>query len=602
MMHTASSRLILSSLWFFLFCTALLPARSLYAESLPAVEVSSNTSFPPPSNCPLAWKEVTPDQLRKIVANHARHLTMKSSPDSSSLKANLCKANLIGANLRGMDLSGANLYAANLWDANLSNANLSGADLRYVKFGQAILKDLDLSEANLSHAYLNGVNLSGVNLQDANLTETELDSADLTSADLSRAKLIRARIRRANLTDARLTHADLTHAYLTHATLIHADLTNANLSEAHLLEANLFGTMLDEANLSSTTLQNASLSSAILTGANLSKANLWHANLFDASLRKTNLSDANLSDTSLVNASLEDATLYRTDLDRADLTGAFLDDANLLQAQLTNTDLTDASLRQADLTDAQLRGSNLTRAVFEPKSNPAPSSFLGVKGLWTMTYSQNRSGLAVLRQDLAKAGMRQEEREVTYALKHTEREWAWNSHSLGDKAESLFNLVLFELPSDYGMSPGRPLRILGALTLLFSAPYMLAVRRGKGIKVVWPKELIRDNDPFAVAGESLDAKPSIFFPKLHRNYQRSFSRTIISFSAVLVIGFYFSVLSTFHIGWREFSFGTWLSRIQPREYTLVATGWVRSVAGIQSVISVYLLALWVLTYFGRPFE
>jgi hypothetical protein len=33
-----------------------------------------------------------------------------------------------------------------------------------------------------------------------------------------------------------------------------------------------------------------------------------------------------------------------------------------------------------------------------------------------------------------------------------------------------------------------------------------------------------------------------------------------------------------------------------------ATGWVRVAAGVQSLLSVYLIALWVLTYFGRPFE
>jgi hypothetical protein len=37
-------------------------------------------------------------------------------------------------------------------------------------------------------------------------------------------------------------------------------------------------------------------------------------------------------------------------------------------------------------------------------------------------------------------------------------------------------------------------------------------------------------------------------------------------------------------------------------YILRATGWVRFFAGLQSLLSVYLLALWVLTYFGRPFE
>jgi hypothetical protein len=45
-----------------------------------------------------------------------------------------------------------------------------------------------------------------------------------------------------------------------------------------------------------------------------------------------------------------------------------------------------------------------------------------------------------------------------------------------------------------------------------------------------------------------------------------------------------------------------MARMQPREYTLRATGWVRMVSGIQSLLSVYLLALWVPTYFGRPFE
>jgi hypothetical protein len=42
--------------------------------------------------------------------------------------------------------------------------------------------------------------------------------------------------------------------------------------------------------------------------------------------------------------------------------------------------------------------------------------------------------------------------------------------------------------------------------------------------------------------------------------------------------------------------------MQPREYELHASGWVRVVSGIQSLISVYLVALPILTYFGTPFE
>src|SRR5215211_5002144 len=58
---------------------------------------------------------------------------------------------------------------------------------------------------------------------------------------------------------------------------------------------------------------------------------------------------------------------------------------------------------------------------------------------------------------------------------------------------------------------------------------------------------------------------------------------------------FFSILSAFHIGWKELSIGNWIARLNPSEYTLKATGWVRTVSGVQSLISVYLLALAILT-------
>jgi hypothetical protein len=70
----------------------------------------------------------------------------------------------------------------------------------------------------------------------------------------------------------------------------------------------------------------------------------------------------------------------------------------------------------------------------------------------------------------------------------------------------------------------------------------------------------------------------------------------------LGFGLLFSLLSAFNIGWRELNVGNWISRLQPREYTVRATGWVRVVSGAQSLFSVYMLALWAVSYFGRPFE
>jgi len=65
---------------------------------------------------------------------------------------------------------------------------------------------------------------------------------------------------------------------------------------------------------------------------------------------------------------------------------------------------------------------------------------------------------------------------------------------------------------------------------------------------------------------------------------------------------YFSLISAVNIGFEYFTPGDWIRRLQTREYSLEAVGWVRVVAGAQALLSVYLLAMWVLTQFGQPFE
>ena len=118
------------------------------------------------------------------------------------------------------------------------------------------------------------------------------------------------------------------------------------------------------------------------------------------------------------------------------------------------------------------------------------------------------------------------------------------------------------------------------LIVVFTFPYIIALRKSgaDGIWRVWADIRVRkdlgQDDPERLQTGRLQA---IWF------------------------GFYFSLLSAFHVGWRDFNVGNWISRIQPSEYTLHATGWVRVVSGVQSLISVYLLAMWVLTQFGRPF-
>jgi hypothetical protein len=161
--------------------------------------------------------------------------------------------------------------------------------------------------------------------------------------------------------------------------------------------------------------------------------------------------------------------------------------------------------------------------------------------------------------------------------------------------------VWFELPSGYGMVPSRALAGLGLLITLFSVLYMVAVttRGPAGIWMVWLPDRVHKAESEA---NPVRVTSTWLFSPLRMWKAGRMRRGLACGLSVLLIGLYFSVLSAFSLGWRELNVGTWIARLQSREYVLRATGWVRTVSGIQSLLSVYLLALWVLTYFGRPFE
>src|SRR5829696_963323 len=229
-----------------------------------------------------------------------------------------------------------------------------------------------------------------------------------------------------------------------------------------------------------------------------------------------------------------------------------------------------------NLSRAELGRANLSGARFEPTVVPPANLLLGVTGLDTLQWNRSPQALVLLRNAFKDAGMRQQERQTTYSLMKSSR---INTGGI----EGALQYSFFELTSDWGMTPARPLWILLGLIPGFALLYMIPVLRpspgGGALWRVWDKDRARkdqgQDDPERLAARSYRAP---------------------------LYGLFFSVLSAFHIGWKELSIGSWIARLNPYEYTLKATGWVRTVSGVQSLISVYLLALAVLTYFGRPFE
>jgi hypothetical protein len=347
------------------------------------------------------------------------------------------------------------------------------------------------------------------------------------------------------------------------------DLSGANLQAAKLFEANL-----QEADLRGADLQGTFLSLADLRGADLSETNLQGALLTLTDLRG--------------------AGLYKADLQEADLRAANLQDAYLREANLRAADL-----RGTKVANAQLSYANLADVIYAPASPPPNSYAAGIQGLGSVVVpaSGDVIGLVQLRKLLQEAGL-PEEREATHAIERSKTDHLLFSEQTDpDQAKRLqwdkplplveggFRWLFFELPVGYGLHPGRALLVLVGGIGLFGVVYAIALATETGsIYRVWPAGRI---EPLlgAELAEKAKLEPLLLWGRW----------------AALGRGLQFSLLSAFHLGFRELNVGNWLARVQAQEYGLQAVGWVRVVAGLQSLLSVYLLAMWVLTYFGRPF-
>jgi hypothetical protein len=345
------------------------------------------------------------------------------------------------------------------------------------------------------------------------------------------------------------------------------------------------------ANFCNANLRYRNLKGAVLHWANFNGADLSSADLTNAKLRYAELKGA-----ILINAQLSGADLSWAKLNRANLKLATLDGASLSFA-----DLTGARLVHTSVTGARLSWANLTNAFYSPRSQPPDSHVAGIRGLETVVFPFNEESGVVQIRDLAqRAGLRDLERKATFAIEYGKTLYSLIQGLYGSSlehghygvVESLFRMVAFDLTTGYGLYPGRALMIIAVVWLLLSGIYFLPIHLKPkasstgGVYQVWQRDRI----------EVKGAAVTLSNPAKVNRLQRDDRLAAFGYAV------YFSLLSAFHIGWRDLNVGTWIARIQPREYALRAVGWVRVVSGIQSLLSVYLIALWALTYFGRPFQ
>ncbi len=296
-------------------------------------------------------------------------------------------------------------------------------------------------------------------------------------------------------------------------------------------------------------------------------------------------------ETNFCKINLSGADLSGVNFQELDLSGADLSDTILSDAFLRSTNLSRVSLMDADLSGADMAFAELSGAKFEPHPDKLPLlNYLALAdGLSEMHFAQYPSALVSLRMQFRDAGYRKQERQITYALNRSEtvnkleKGYEQSSFDYGLAiVDASFNYLLFGLTTKWGLQPWRALAAVLVFMLLFAPAYWWALRNpvADGIWRVWDEFRQRQD-----LGKG-DAERPI---QLHG-------------MKAWRLALYFSMGSAFNIGWRELNVGNWISRLQRYEFTYKATGRTRTVSGVQSLLSVYLVAMWALTYFGRPFE
>ena len=357
-------------------------------------------------------------------------------------------------------------------------------------------------------------------------------------------------------------------------------LNSANLTDIDLRDANLEGSYMV-----GTILNGAKLTGASIEGAYLSRVKLKKARK-KARLRKINAKYSTLRSMDLSARILGEINFSGATFKSVNLKGTKFINCNFSGAKFTGkTELAGSEIDKSDLTNAQFEFMDMTGVVYEPKSPGQPDiqRMSTAKNLHLMKYKNDRSGLVSLRKGFQENGYREMERDITYALKKRDREKLTESGKLSKCIDGYLNILFFEWTCEYGRKPGRPLILMFWMIIICSITYFISIYIG-GMGTVWkvlpqehqlPHE--KDMQPEKVEFRSCTVLENVWYPV------------------------FLSLMSAFRIGWREINVGTWLSRTMPFEYTLITRGWVKIIMGIQSVTSVYLLALSILTYFGRPF-
>jgi len=326
----------------------------------------------------------------------------------------------------------------------------------------------------------------------------------------------------------------------------------------------------------------------ILQRLNLQKCSFIHGEypLDDTDFRGSDLTEASFKTTSLKGARFnswkdsEKGTPIPTVLRKADFTGS-------------------------DLSKANFSGADMTEVIFEPAALPDIASMSEALHLQQMTYAEDPSSLLSLRKAFRDQGFPEQDGQVNYAyherLRTIYRGRCLDNFSkldLRDSCVSYVGFTIVDWTCKYGLNLWRPIGIGAVSLVLFALIFFLFMhhpgRSGLYLSVAEGIDLDEEDRK-----NSKQIQVSTVVDDFAPGQSNSWvSRELHALSLAL----FFSLINAFNLGFKEADIGRWIRLLPPREFEFHAVGWPRTFAGIQALLTLYLVAVWVLCMVGHPFD
>src|SRR5579862_963523 len=334
------------------------------------------------------------------------------------------------------------------------------------------------------------------------------------------------------------------------------------------------------------------------------------------------LSGQDLRYVSFIGADLTASYFFESNLNHADAQSRILyagTGANLHPMCYVTTLFNGAWFLKTKLLGAELGESDMAHAVFEPDTLPDARSIARAQNLQLLTFVTDPTALMQLRKSFQDSGFGEQVRQVTYALRFRENEiewlsccpscqpawplntisplffgahvWSrgrelWSQRQVGEIAKHCLiyaaNRVGLDWTCQYGMNTLRPVRIGIAIWFICSIIFLGFIHHpgSSGLYLIRAEGITLDGEAAKNAAQ--------IRPETAQGWRAKLRGELVLIRQAML----FSLMNGVNLGFKEIDLGRWLRLLPRREMDIKAVGWARTVAGIQALSTLYLVALW----------